>query len=139
MHGKWDVARSWGVMVQREMEKPGSEDKVDCTPEQAASICRLGANPERERQGGIVPPPLRSWPLGRRSGRVATEPYPPPRPFVIIAPPNESGNGLIHQVEATDRLASRAALLLSLAASSLRSRSWKIVRSRPASLSAGAT
>jgi hypothetical protein len=45
-------------MVQREMEKPGSKDKVDCTPEQAASICRLGANPERERQGGIVSPPF---------------------------------------------------------------------------------
>ncbi len=44
-------------MVQREMEKPGSGDKVECTLEQVVSICRLGANPERERQGGIVPPP----------------------------------------------------------------------------------
>jgi hypothetical protein len=46
------------VMVQREMEKPGLGDKVECTWEQMGSICRFGANPERERQGGIVPPPF---------------------------------------------------------------------------------
>ena len=51
-------AQQTPVMVQREMEKPGSGDKVDWTPEQAGSIRRLGANPERERQGGIVPPPF---------------------------------------------------------------------------------
>src|SRR5436853_7655814 len=79
-------------MVQREMEKPWLGDKVDCTLDQMASICRLRANPERERQGGIVPPPLRSWPLGRRSGRVATEPYPPPRPSSIVGPPRDAGN-----------------------------------------------
>ncbi len=67
-------------------------DQVGCAPEQVRSIWRVGANPERERQGGIVPPPLRSWPLGRRSGRVATEPYPPPRPSSIIGPPNAAGN-----------------------------------------------
>jgi hypothetical protein len=27
---------------------------------------------------------LRSWSLGRRSGRVATEPYPPPKPSLIV-------------------------------------------------------
>src|SRR3954451_15772011 len=74
------------------MEKPGLGDKVDCTLDQTASICRLRANPERERQGGIVPPPLRSWPLGRRSGRVATEPYPPPRPSSIVGPSDGPGN-----------------------------------------------
>ncbi len=54
-------------MVQREMEKPGLGDKVECTWEQMGSICRLGANPERERQGGIVPPPfgLGAWVGGR--------------------------------------------------------------------------
>jgi hypothetical protein len=36
--------------------------------------------------------PLRSWPLGRRSGRVATEPYPPPRPSLIIRPSYGPGN-----------------------------------------------
>ena len=41
-----------------EMEKPGLGDKVECTLDQMASICRLRANPERERQGGIVPPPF---------------------------------------------------------------------------------
>ena len=46
------------VMVQREMEKPGLGDKVECTWEQMGSIYRLGANPEGERQGGIVPPPF---------------------------------------------------------------------------------
>ena len=80
--------------------------------------------------------PLRSWPLGRRSGRVATEPYPPPRPSFIIGPPNGSGNDLGGDQPA-GRLASRAAFLRWRAASSLRSRSAKISRSRPASLSAG--
>src|SRR5215470_12461861 len=56
-------------MVQREMEKLGLGEKVECTQEQIGSIFRLRANPEGERQGGIVPPPLRSWPLGRRSDR----------------------------------------------------------------------
>src|SRR6185437_3868807 len=46
----------------------------------------------KERLGGIVPPLLRSWPLGRRSGRVATEPYPPPRPSSIVAPSIRSSN-----------------------------------------------
>src|SRR4051794_32460857 len=79
-------------MVQREMEKSGLGDKVDCTLDQMTSICRLRANPEREKQGGIVPPPLRSWPLGRRSGRVATAPYPPPKPSSIVVPRLDSGN-----------------------------------------------
>jgi len=79
-------------MVLREMEKPVLRDKVYYTFDQMTSICRLRANPERERQGGIVPPPLRSWPLGRRSGRVATAPYPPPKLSSIVVPPNDSGN-----------------------------------------------
>jgi hypothetical protein len=28
--------------------------------------------------------PFWSWPLGRRSGRVATEPYPRPKPLAIV-------------------------------------------------------
>src|SRR6478752_4058892 len=118
-------------MVQREMEKPGLRDKEDCTLDQIASICRLRANPEGERQSGIVPPPLRSWPLGRRSGRVATAPYPPPRPSSIVALPDDPGNGLAARAQTAGRLAARAALLRSRAASSLRPRSSKIVRSRP--------
>ena len=126
------------VLVHREMEKPGSGDKAECTRDHMASICRLGANPERERQGGIVPPSLRSWPLGRRSGRVATVPYPPPRSSFIVALADEAGNGITRVAHKGARLAARAAFLLSRAASSLRSRSAKMIRSRPASLSAGA-
>ena len=37
------------VMVQREMEELGLGDKVDCTVDQMPPICRLRANPERER------------------------------------------------------------------------------------------
>ena len=55
-------------MVQREMEKPGSEDKVDCTPEQKISIYRVGANPERERQAASCRPAPVLAP-GTRSGR----------------------------------------------------------------------
>ena len=44
-------------MVQREMEFRGLGDKVEnvCLH---GPIYRLRANPERERQGGIVPPPF---------------------------------------------------------------------------------
>ena len=62
------------MLVQREMEKPGSGDKVDCTPEQIGSICRFGANPEGERQGGIVPPPFG---LGPRVGARVVSPRSP--------------------------------------------------------------
>jgi hypothetical protein len=33
----------------------------------------------------LLPPTLRSWPLGRRSGRFPPLPYPPPRPSAMIA------------------------------------------------------
>jgi hypothetical protein len=46
-------------------------------------ICRLGANPEGGKRAASCRP-LRSWPLGRRSGRVATEPCPPPGPRIIV-------------------------------------------------------
>ncbi len=36
--------------------------------------------------------PLRPWPPGRHSGRVATEPYPPPRSSFIMMPPKDSDN-----------------------------------------------
>jgi hypothetical protein len=62
-HSKYNpVERCWSalerVLVHREMEKPGLGDKVDCTLDQRTSIGRLDANPEGERQGGIVPPPF---------------------------------------------------------------------------------
>ena len=41
-----------------------------------------------------MPPLLRSRPPGRRSGRVATEPYPPPGPSTILAPGCELSNPL---------------------------------------------
>ena len=40
-------------------------------------IYRFGANPGKPGSG--IVPLLRSWPLGRRSGRVPALPYPPPR------------------------------------------------------------
>jgi hypothetical protein len=55
-------------MVHREMEKLGLGVKVDGTLEQIRSICRLRANPERERQGGIVPPPPSVSALGSALG-----------------------------------------------------------------------
>jgi len=42
----------------------------------------------------MVPPPLRFWSLGRRSGRVAAELYPPPSPPLIVARPSDVGNDL---------------------------------------------
>gem|GEM_PF-755427 len=46
-----------GVLVHREMEKPGSGDKVDCTFAMSAAICRLHANPERENRAASCRPP----------------------------------------------------------------------------------
>ena len=45
-----------------------------------------------------MPPPLRSWSLGPRPGRVATEPHPPPRPPLILAAQDDTGNGLTVEV-----------------------------------------
>jgi hypothetical protein len=45
-------------MVRREMAEPGLRDQVGCEPEQVRSIWRVGANPDWEKQRGIVPPPL---------------------------------------------------------------------------------
>ena len=42
----------------------------------------------------MVPLPLRSWSLGRRSGRVATAPDPPPKPSSIVAFRDGRGNDL---------------------------------------------
>jgi hypothetical protein len=68
------------VLVQREMEKPGLGDKVDCTPEQLGVDLSRRCQSRRGKTGRHRAAPLRSWPPGRRSGRVATEPYPPPGP-----------------------------------------------------------
>ena len=49
---------------------------------------RFGANPEEEggrQHEGCHPPVLRSWPLGRRSGRFPPLPYPPLRSAAIVA------------------------------------------------------
>src|SRR5208337_1058791 len=62
---------------------------LTCTP---GSVGDLGGRPPRSTR------PQRSqiWWLSpftsRRAGRVATEPYPPPRPSSIIGPPNAAGN-----------------------------------------------
>ncbi len=63
-----------GVVVQREMERPWSGDKVYCALKRVVSICRLGANPEGERQGGIVPPPFG---LGPWDGARVVSPWSP--------------------------------------------------------------
>src|SRR5262245_18764086 len=52
------------------------------------SICRIGANPEKGKdRAASCRPPVRSWPPERRSGRVATARYPPPRPSSIVMLP----------------------------------------------------
>ena len=60
--------------------------------------------------------PLRSWPLGRRSGRVARAPYPPLRPSLIVALADGLDNGFAAPVHPAGRAAVRAALLLFRAA-----------------------
>src|SRR6478736_7145950 len=106
-------------MVQREMEKPGLGDKWYGTNVQHGSICRFRTNPEGKDRAASCRP-LRSWSLGRRSGRVATEPYLPPRPWAIVAPRDDAGNDLVGHDPTAVRLRSRAARLRSRAASSLR-------------------
>jgi hypothetical protein len=56
----------------------------------AGKVYRFCANPEGQQNGRPrweyrQPPVLRSWPLGRRSGCSSAEPYPPPRPSLIVA------------------------------------------------------
>jgi hypothetical protein len=125
------------VMVQREMEKPGSGDKVECTSEQIKSICRIPANPEGERQGGIVPPPFGLGPWV--GARVVSPRSPIPAQAIIDHSATERLRQRLDGDQTAGRLASRAAFLRWRAASSLRSRSARIAWSRPASLSAGAT
>jgi putative transposase len=80
------------VMVQREMEFLRSGDKVvDVCGD--GSIFRLRTNPEG-KTGAASCRPSRSWSLGRRSGRVATEPYPPPKPSAIVKAFRIRGNDL---------------------------------------------
>ena len=55
-----DVSRHRAAKVYRLMAKPG--------------VCRKGAGPSGEAR-----PALRSWHLGRRSGRTSALPYPPPK------------------------------------------------------------
>ena len=98
------------------------------------TIYRFGTNPGEEDRAASCRP-LRSWSLGRRSGRVAALPYPPPKPFLIVAPCQHGRKDQSDQMAC--RAVSRAILLRSRAASSLRSRSAKIRTSRPANLSAG--
>src|SRR4051812_41077255 len=72
-----------------------------------------GTKPEGKGRAASCRLPLRSWSPGRRSGRVATAPDPPPRPSSIVALRDGRGNDLAGRDQTADRLASRAALLLS--------------------------
>jgi hypothetical protein len=45
------------VMVQREMEKPGLEDKVVCTLDQSTTIYRFRTNPEGKDRAASCRPP----------------------------------------------------------------------------------
>src|ERR1700722_16305293 len=103
-------------MVQREMEKPGSEDKVLHTRTGSIDL-PPSCQSRKGKTGRHRAAPLRSWPLGRRSGRVATEPYPPPRPLVIVGALQARCKDL-EPGHTAGRLASRAFCLLSRAASS---------------------
>ncbi len=49
----------------------------------------------QKERGETGSPHLRSWPLGRRSGRSPPLPYPPPRLFHILRRDGRSGNRLI--------------------------------------------
>lgn len=125
------------VMVQREMEKPGSGDKV-VNVCQHGPIYRLRANPERGKTGrhrAAPPSVLAPGPaLGScRHGALSSAQAILHRSAVPRVGQCSRRNHI------AGRLASRAALLLSRAASSLRSRSAKISLSRPANLAAGAT
>ena len=90
----------------------------------------------RERKTGPAScRPLRSWSLGRAVGSRRRVALSSPKPFLIAAPCQHGRKDQSDQMAC--RAVSRAILLRSRAASSLRSRSAKIRTSRPANLSAG--
>jgi hypothetical protein len=67
--------RTWIAVVQageRTLAGVLGKGKKNCE-----WIYRYGANPGKPGSG--IVPLFRSWPLGRRSGRVPALPYPPPR------------------------------------------------------------
>ena len=126
-----------GVVVQREMERPRSGDKVDWTFEQKSAICRLRANPEGKERAASCRPPSVLAPgtaLGACRHGALSSARAAPHHRAVGRPRQRHGG---HQL--AGRFAWRAARLRSRAASSLRSRSAKIAASRLASLSAGAT
>ena len=126
------------VMVQREMEKPGSEDKVVYTLDQSTTICRFRTNPEGKDRAASCRPPsvlvpgsaLGSCRHGALSLRLCHE-------SSCAAGATFRAMHLFHQrwISGLARVAGSSSLF-SHAASSLRTRSAKITCSRPANLSA---
>ena len=88
------------VLAQRKQElgQGGVDEGKGATScREVAALCREGLtpwcqSPSRGSRAVMRPPGLRSWPLGRRSGRTSAEPYPPPKPSVIVTCEQSSGN-----------------------------------------------
>lgn len=114
-----------------------------CLAASPRGIYRFGANPEgmgragRSRRVGTAHPSVLA--PCRRSGRFPPLSYPPPRsPFMIPLGNSHKQSSSGHAQATAIRAACRVTFRRARASSSLRSRSAKIVDSRPASLSAGA-
>jgi len=137
------------VLVHRELEflplGVSELGRVSCLkgilPEEsrhrAAKVCRFCAHPGAGTRGtgpGSAWPRLRSWPLGRRSGRTSALPYPPPSAQAAFGCNMWS---VMRQPQAPSHCACRACWRRRRASSSFRSRSAKMTVSRPLSLSAG--
>src|SRR5262245_8232157 len=100
------------------MEKRGSGDKVECTLVQKASICRLRANPEEGRLGGLVPPSSVLAP-GSALGSCRHGALSSPRAIAHRSAAERRRQGSLWE-QIADRFASRAFFRLSLATASLR-------------------
>ncbi len=77
------------------MKKPGLRDKAERTREQRGVDLPPLVPIPKGRDRAASRRPLRSSRLGRRSGLVATEPYPTPRPALIIRPSYGPSNGAV--------------------------------------------
>jgi hypothetical protein len=76
--GPWWLASSRG--------HPAKDFAASCR-EGLSHGCQSRRGEKVGRSDSAEPPALRSWPLGRRSGRTSALPYPPPRSsFVVIGP-----------------------------------------------------
>ena len=107
------------MLAQRKQEfrLDGVDERKGATScREVAASCREGVTPwcQSRRWGSravVRPPGLRSWPLGRRSGCTSAEPYPPPKPSLIVTCEQSSGNLCRGWAVLAGQLASQAGLL----------------------------